>query len=60
LVPRRPFEPRRRRRSAAFATALVGIGVPLLGPRRLGKMLKAMSLLLTTWKIVRELRRGPT
>jgi hypothetical protein len=56
--PRRPAEPKRRGRATAIATAVIGIGLPLLGGQRLARMIKAGSMLVAVWRIAHNWRRG--
>jgi hypothetical protein len=58
VVPRRPPEARRTGRATAIATALIAVGVPMLGRHRLARFLKSGSLLVAAWRIVNSLRRG--
>lgn len=53
-----PGEPSRSSRPAAVAAALVGIGVPLFGRRRLARLLRGVSLAMTAWRIARNWRSG--
>jgi hypothetical protein len=42
----------------SVATTLVGIGVPLLGLYRMGRIMRAVSIGMTVMRIVRAFRRG--
>jgi len=54
LPPR--SERARTGRAGPIAAALVGIGLPLLGRRRLGRWLRVGSLALTALRVVRNWR----
>jgi hypothetical protein len=45
-------------RSRAVAMALIGVGVPLLGRRRLSRLLRGASMAMTAWRIARNWRAG--
>ena len=55
LLPPRS-ERARSGRAGTLAAALVGIGLPLLGHRRLGRWLRIGSLALTALRVVRNWR----
>lgn len=45
-------------RPARIAAAVVGLGVPLLGRRRLGRLLRSASIAMTAWRVARNWRAG--
>jgi hypothetical protein len=51
-------DPARIGRPATIAAAIVGVGVPLLGRHRLGRMLRSVSLAMTAWRVLRNWRTG--
>jgi hypothetical protein len=58
VSPRRLLETRGKSRATSMATALVGVGVPLLGRSRLARLLKAGSILVTAWRLTSNWRRA--
>jgi hypothetical protein len=46
----------RAKRPATIAAAVVGLGVPLLGPARLSRWLRTASMAAAAWRIVRNWR----
>jgi hypothetical protein len=44
------------RRAGTVAVALVGVGLPLLGRKRLSRWLSMGSLAMTVWRVVRQWR----
>lgn len=48
---------RTRSRALAFASALAGLGVTLLGGHRLGTLIKTGSIVAAAWRILQGWRR---
>lgn len=46
------------RRAGPFAAALVGVGLPLLGRKRLSSWLRTASHAMTAWRVARQWRSG--
>jgi hypothetical protein len=46
------------RRAGTVAAALVGVGLPLLGRKRLSRWLSTASLAMTAWRVSRQWRSG--
>ncbi|RPH44254.1 MAG: hypothetical protein EHM87_11225 [Burkholderiales bacterium] len=57
VTPER-LEPGRGRRAGTVAAALVGVGLPLLGRKRLSRWLSSASLAMTAWRVARQWRGG--
>ena len=55
VVPERT-ERARTGRPATVAAALVGIGLPLFGRKRLGRLLRYASLGMSAWRVARNWR----
>jgi hypothetical protein len=47
------------RRAGTVAAALVGVGLPLLGRKRLSRWLRMGSLAMTAWRVARQWRSEP-
>ena len=47
-----------RPRAGTVAAALVGVGLPLLGRKRLSGWLRTGSLAMTAWRVFRQWRSG--
>lgn len=45
-------------RSRAVAMALIGVGVPLLGRKRLSRLLRGATMAMTAWRVARNWRTG--
>lgn len=54
VLPDRPSGEDGASRPARIAAAIVAVGVPLLGRRRLGRVLHALSLAMTAARVVRN------
>ena len=56
VVPERRVADDGASRPARIAAAIVAVGVPLLGRRQLGRVLRGMSLAMTAARVVRRWR----
>jgi hypothetical protein len=60
ITPQRPQRDRsgKGRRAGTVAAALVGVGLPLLGQKRLSRWLSMGSFAMTAWRVARQWRSG--